>query len=188
MLGWTWRFGNAVLSKHPIEHAEVVNLPGYAAWETALVGQKRAVACDINVDSAKICVVGAHLSYRSESIRVQSAREILRLASTRTLPTFVLGDLNSTPIGFPNAKTDAQGNNAIAVFDESDAFGRHDAGQLPAAQSLTFPADLPNQIIDWILIPKQWRLDDYRAIDSTLSDHRPVTAAISWTNNAKTEP
>ena len=39
----TWKFGNAILSRFPIDETTLIDLPGYAAWETLLAGKKRAV-------------------------------------------------------------------------------------------------------------------------------------------------
>ena len=51
---WKWRFGNAVLSKFPISKAEVIDLPGYSALETALAGKKRGIFCEIQAGKRKL--------------------------------------------------------------------------------------------------------------------------------------
>ncbi|MEM8943794.1 MAG: endonuclease/exonuclease/phosphatase family protein [Planctomycetota bacterium] len=181
VLGWTWRFGNAVLSKYPVSHAQTVDLPGYSTWETLLVGKKRALACNLEFGGQKFQLVAAHLSHRSEAVRVQSARHIIQLARASGGPTVVAGDLNSTPPGLPNSKADSAGQNAIGVFDHSDLLRRSPREFLDGQNQLTFPADQPSQAIDWILAPADWRFSDYRVVQSTLSDHRPVLADIALT-------
>ena len=101
VLGWTWRFGNAILSKFPIDRARLIKLPAFAQWESMLAGQKDAMACDVVVNGQSVRVVAAHLSPRNEAIRVSSCRAIMADAEQTDLPVIVLGDFNSTPSGFP---------------------------------------------------------------------------------------
>ncbi len=179
VLGWTWRFGNAVLSKHPIEVAQLIDLPGYSPWETTLVGKKRAVSCEVLVGGRSIRVIAAHLSHRSEALRVESARVLTDLIGDGRRPTVVAGDLNSTPPGFPLSMTDAGGNNAIDVFDQSKLLTRSPT-TMPSADQLTFPADKPDRLIDWIMISRAWRFMRYRVVPTSLSDHRAVVAEMEF--------
>ena len=179
VLLWTWRSGNAVLSKYPLANARVVDLPGYSVWETVLIGKKRSVVCDVAVDGETIRVVGAHLSHRSEAVRVRSAGMLVDLARDGALPTIVAGDLNSTPPGYPESETDPQGANAIEAFDNSGVFQRQRLAQSPAVGDLTFHAAKPTCVIDWILIPPDWGFPHYRVALSQLSDHRPVYADVA---------
>lgn len=176
ILAWTWRFGNAVLSKHPIAGARVVDLPGYSTWETALAGKKRAVICDVLVGDETVRVIGAHLSHRSEALRVRSAALLADVAAQGALPTIVAGDLNSTPPDFPRSAGDENGNNAIKTFDDSGRFRRSPSTGPLAERDLTFHSADPRSVIDWILIPRDWRFLQYRVNPSQLSDHRPVYA------------
>lgn len=180
VLGWTWRFGNALLSKHPIRRAQLIDLPGYSTWETLLVGKKCAVACELRCGDTEVCVLGAHLSHRSEALRVESAQILQEVLDKKSMPTIVAGDLNSTPPGFPNSKSDVQGRNAIITLDERGALQRTPRSSAPAAEFLTFPSNNPNQVIDWILIPRAWTYAHYRSISTELSDHRPVIAEIEF--------
>lgn len=180
LLTWTWRFGNAVLSKHPITHAEVIDLPGRSAWETALAGKKRGLACRIQVGNEEVRVIGAHLSSRSESLRAQSADVLIDIAGGSSIPTIVAGDLNSTPTGFPLSIRDRDGNNAIDTLDASGSFRRSPQYDVLTADDYTFRSDNPRSVIDWILIPPNWRFLEYAVKDSRLSDHRPVFAGIAW--------
>ena len=174
VLIWKWKFGNAILSKFPIVGAREVDLPGYARWETLLAGKKRGLLCNIRVDDRQIQVVGTHLSHRDESLRVKSASVISTLAATSRLATFVAGDLNSTPNGFPGWSTDSHGANAIDVLDQSAIFLRHPESPPTDKSDYTFHSANPASVIDWILVPRGWRLTDRRVHASQLSDHRLV--------------
>ena len=176
---WTWRFGNAVLSKYPITDAQVVSLPGYSTWETLLAGKKRGIICDIAVGDSAIRVIGTHFSHRSESVRVHSAELLVTMAADSDLPTFVVGDLNSTPSGFPGSVRDRNGNNAVETFDRSGAFQRLPS-MLPVTDAdLTFHSVEPNSVIDWILIPQDWMFLHYAVELSEHADHRPVYADVA---------
>jgi len=180
VLTWKWRFGNAVLSRYPIVQASVVDLPSFSAVETLLAGKKRGVVCTIDVNGRNVRVVGAHLSHRSEAIRARSAKEIIRIAGSDDVPTMVAGDLNSSPSGFPHSRKDADEGNALDVLDASSLFQRRPEHGPVADADLTFHSAQPRSIIDWILVPRDCQVIDYRVIPSTLSDHRPVVAHLSF--------
>ena len=178
LLVWTWRYGNAVLSRFPIDDARLVDLPGYSVGEAVLVGKKRGVVCDVAVGGQTVRVIGVHLSHRSEAVRVRSAEVLANMAAEGQLPTIVAGDLNSTPPGFPGSDVDRTGRNAVAVLDASGQFRRLPEDRPPGADDLTFPADEPRILIDWILIPRQWNFTQYWVRQTELSDHRPVGAEV----------
>jgi endonuclease/exonuclease/phosphatase family metal-dependent hydrolase len=183
ILVWKWRFGNAVLSKYPITAARAVPLPGDSRWKTVLAGKKRGVLCDVLVGDQRIQVIGAHLSHRSESVRVKSAAMMAKIAGKSRYPTIVAGDLNSTPPGFPHSARDANGNNALDALDRSQYFVR--SPQMPpiAASAMTFSSFQPRMVIDWILIPRDWTFLRYSVESTELSDHRPVWADVAPTES-----
>ena len=172
-LHWTWRFGNAVLSKHPITSAQAIDLPAYSAWETLLVGKKRGVLCEVEVGGQNIQIAGVHLCHRSENIRAKSAAMLARMASESAVPFFVIGDLNSTPPEFKEGSEANDQPNAIRVLDASERFARLPASN-PTLAEMTFHSANPKSVIDWIMIPRHWQFQNYAVIPSNLSDHRLV--------------
>ena len=159
VLFWTWTFGNAVLSKYPIANVHVVQLPGYSALQTLFGGKKRAVVCDVAFPDRTIRVIGAHLSAKTEAVRVSSARMLLDVARGSDLPTILAGDLNSTPSGFPESEIDGHGNNAIQTFDRSGFFQGFQPELPLTSEDLTFHSVHPEMVIDWILIPSAMYLN-----------------------------
>lgn len=179
VLNWKWRFGNAILSRYPITEASVIDFPGFSSVETFLAGKKRGVDCTIAVNGVKLRILGVHFSHRSEVIRARSAEMITEITSADTVPTIVAGDLNSSPTGFPNSQSDKDAGNAVDILDASSLFQRRPEQPPIDPAEMTFPADQPEWISDWILVPRNCHVLDYRVESSTLSDHRPVVAELS---------
>lgn len=178
VLFWKWRFGNAALSKYPILDAKAVDFADYSTAERLLAGTKRGIACTLQINDRQIDLLGAHLCHRSEAVRAQSAELIVFLARNASNPTIVAGDLNSSPQGFPASVLDPEGKNTFAVLDGSELFQRRPKAPTHDSAQFTYPTTSPNRVIDWILIPQDWRFEKYEVESSTLSDHRPVYADV----------
>ena len=143
-----------------------------------MAGKKRGLCCEIELGDSLVRVAAIHLSHRSEDVRVESARMLCELAKSGSSPLVIAGDFNSSPPEFALSATSARGENAVAILDESTLFRRF-PDAMPDETGMTFHADDPTRVIDWIMIPQDWRFDAYDVVDSTLSDHRPVVATIS---------
>ncbi len=186
-LFWKLRYGNAILSKYPIADAQVIDYPGYSGWETTFFGQKRGVYCDVEIGGQTVRVVGAHLCHRSEDVRTRSAAVLNKLTAASEFPVIVAGDLNSTAPGMPKAQFDADGANAVATFDGGKLFRRITVPESLTEADMTFHSAKPGSVIDWILIPPTWSFQQYRVIQSDLSDHRPVWAELKLSEPRKTD-
>ncbi len=172
----TWRFGNAILSRYPIVDARVVALPGYAWYESLLAGKKRSLACTMTSGGHSVTVVAVHLSHRSEHLRVRSIDTLTHATQPMVHPIIMAGDFNSTPPDFPHTMQDHNGTNALACLDDI-GYARHPADS-PAVAEMTYDTRTPTAVIDWIVIPSTCEFEHYAAVDSHLSDHRPVCATI----------
>ena len=175
------RFGNAVLSRHPIIEAELIDLPGYAAWETILGGKKRAVTCEVELpNGSRLCVVGAHFDTRGdEAIRVASAYAVNESVENKGVLTVVAGDLNSTPAGLPGARVGADGRSGVDVLVQDGGFSRVSIDNESGVAEPTFPSWGPDRAIDWVLVSDGATLKQIDVIQSDLSDHLPVVADMS---------
>jgi endonuclease/exonuclease/phosphatase family metal-dependent hydrolase len=105
---------------------------------------------------------------------------ISTIAKDSSFPTFVAGDLNSTPPRFPEHSTDGKGRNAISVFDKSRVLRRHPSLPPTDESQFTFHSVGPACVIDWVLVPEDWELLQYEVVSSQLSDHRPVFADVTF--------
>lgn len=179
VLTWKWRFGNAVLSRYPIVQASVVDLPGFSNFETFFGGKKRALSCTVELKGDRVRVVAVHLCHRSEAIRARSAEVITEIASSDTVASIVAGDFNSTPTGFPNSESATALGNAMGILDASALFQRRPEQPSGSPAELTYHSTQPASTIDWILVPRNWHIIEYRVEPSVLSDHRPVVAELS---------
>ena len=178
VLCWTWKFGNAILSKLPVKNAKVIDIPGYSKTETLVAGQKRCVSVDVEWGGRPITVIGAHLCHRSEERRVESADVMVKNAQSSSRKTIIAGDLNSTAPGFPHAVIDA--GNAISSLDASNLFRRHPTEAPTSLGEFTFRSGKTQTLIDWIIIPSTADFERYSVVNTDLSDHRPVWTDIRF--------
>ena len=86
ILGWTWRFGNVVLSKYPVTKCTAGRTP----WLLRLAGHKQAVDCIVNIGSRRI-----RISWNTPltSQRIRSAERMTEIVGLSDLPTIIAGDL-----------------------------------------------------------------------------------------------
>lgn len=176
----SWKFGNAILSKYPIIEAKVVDLPPHAGWEDWLVGHKRGVVATLQLpEEQRVRVLAVHLEHRREINRVRGAKAIVDVAKSSEVPLIVAGDLNSTPPGFPDARTTADGENAMEILQEPGLFQWRPLAD-PTPSDMTYSSTNPTQIIDWILIPSNATFVAYEVLAGDLSDHRAVSATLRF--------
>ena len=102
---------------------------------------------------------------------------IIDLAQDQATPLIVVGDFNSTPLGFPLAQIDHEGHNALTLLLGSGLFVT-DLKSAPSPDDLTFPSGEPYYVIDWVLAPTDWRTVSRRVVRTDLSDHRPVIVEL----------
>ena len=177
-LGWTWKFGNAVLSKYKIASSSNVCLPASSRIQSILVGDKQGIDVSVQYRDQLIRVLGLHLSPHSEKVRCESVTVVNELISHSLKPTIVMGDLNSSPTGFPVSVQDTHGQNAMDLLETTGHLRRHQHQPVDSPIHQTFPSDHPNRIIDWILITNQLSFKNTDIIPTDLSDHRMVVADI----------
>jgi len=182
----SYRFGNAILSRLPIHNPKVIDLPGYAVWETVLGGKKQAILCEIALNKGlSVQVVGAHFDTRGdESIRVASANAVADVVGDLDSAVVIAGDLNSTPAVLPGARLDEDLSTAVDVLVEDWGFSRAVQGDALDQAKGTFPSWEPARAIDWILVNRVVRLDRIEVRESGLSDHLPVAADIKLYSTA----
>ena len=114
------------------------------------------------VEFEKYIVVSTHLSL-TEQDRMASLAVIDSVATVATKPIFIAGDLNAKP---DSEFCRAMGKK-MQYLSDTTAF--------------TFPADKPNRTIDYIVAPRQQRVEvlDRKVItEPVASDHRPLVVVL----------
>ncbi|GAB4135305.1 MAG: endonuclease/exonuclease/phosphatase family protein [Planctomycetaceae bacterium] len=177
----SWKFGNAVLSRYPIMKTNVIDYPAVAEWESWLAGKKRGLVCTLQLaQTQQVRIVAVHLETRDPLTRFRSAQKLLEVQKRSTIPLILAGDFNSTPPGFPHAEqapVNEKHKNTIEFLAAEGRF-RYSPTKNPGEADFTFSAKTPDRVIDWILIPRDWKFESYCVLKSELSDHRPVLATL----------
>ena len=143
--------GNGVLSRHVPDHVEEHRLPG------AIPGRGALILRFGDGDSG-LWVVVLHLALGRRA-RFQQLRYVAELIA-RQPHVIVMGDLNAGPE-----------SQEVREFRER-------SGMQPADPPCTYPSWRPSRAIDLMLFSPTLRVLEHRAIDSTVSDHLPVAAAV----------
>jgi endonuclease/exonuclease/phosphatase family metal-dependent hydrolase len=164
-------YGNAVLSRWPVQSSRVVPLQPTAArpGEAPPTEPRSVLHVVVSTPAGTLHVLNTHLDHRAESpARQAQVLELLAYvagAVPRDARVVFGGDLNARPEA-------AEVRSLGVVF--SDAWPSCGAGD-----GATFRSDAPDRRIDYIMLANL-RCTAARVIDTTLSDHRPVVADIRW--------
>lgn len=168
-------FGNAVLSRLPVEDVRWVEFPAHSDLEEIVVGSKEGVLVQVRTAGQPIAVVAVHLEYRSEETRLAAVPVLDSVAGVWPAPLVLAGDFNTAPPGWPAVgRPTALGELLELGWKSSRAEGR------PAADELTFPTYSPAESRDWILAEPPLRTAESRVVHAAagLSDHAPVVALV----------
>ena len=177
LLAFRERSGNAVLSRYPVKQVRLVSFPGYTKWETILGGKSNAVLCDITLsENLSVRLLATHLESRSEAVRVESARIVEGEHLASPLPFLVVGDLNSTPKGFPHSQ-EANGQNAMDILLGGGGYTTSPLRD-PTPSDFTIVVGNPIKIVDWVLVPPSWSILSRKVVSLTASDHMAVVMEV----------
>ncbi len=155
-------YGNAVLSKFPIEDSiriELPTLPGVKAEDRSWAGIK------VQVDGQSLWFGSTHLDFKTEENNLHQSNTLLKALEQLSIPVIIGGDFNVVP----SSKT-------IALFDKT--FQRTCTGECP----YTIPMINPTKTIDFLMYrPKgAFQTTNHHVVpEEYASDHRPVVATIT---------
>ena len=158
-------YGNAVLSRVPIEHHSNRHLPRLPSKNE----QRGLLEAHVTVGRTSLVFVATHFDHQPDDTERLACVTTLRarLAKYAQKPAIVAGDLNALP--------DSRVIQKVASFLQ-------DAGAIRKEPLFTYPADDPDRRIDYILYNDHpaIRCLDYRVLpDAVSSDHRPVLAVFA---------
>lgn len=170
-----YAFGNAVLSRLPVEGARWVELPVRSAAEELAVGAKAAVLVRVRSAAGPLGVIPVHLDPRGEPVRLDAVRVLEELRTRTRLPLVAAGDFNTAPPGHPGTPpSTAVGRLLELGWSSPRARAEHSSAQP------TFPTRSPDRAIDWILVEPPLRVLEASVLTEAaeLSDHLPVVASV----------
>lgn len=155
-------YGQAVLSKFPIDSARVAQLPAVPDF----TGEQRimAVATIALNDDQQVLLVSTHLdAQKVEENRVLQAHALKSFAMEAKLPILLAGDFNAVETSAP-----------LQILQE--VFHKTCTGC-----AFTIPVINPKKAIDFILFDKKsnWTLLSHQVVNETYaSDHLPVVSVV----------
>ncbi|WRS30805.1 endonuclease/exonuclease/phosphatase family protein [Actinomycetaceae bacterium MB13-C1-2] len=157
------QYGNAIISRRKFTGVETLNLPRAAAAE-----DRCALRADILLDSDAVSFYTAHLSFESTRLRTLQLQVLKRMMDE---------DPNEYRILTADFNTDQN-------LDELDLF-RPDYQLVNGNEDdwrETFRGDMDSEMkhrmIDNIIVSKNIKVLDWDVVDSDLSDHSPLKAAL----------
>lgn len=158
-------YGNTLLSRHPIAHAETVPLPVPLGREP-----RAALVAQVVAGGKRLTVVGTHLGLSQRERTAQTAR-LAEIVTGRPGPVVLMGDFNALP-GSPEMAQLLAG--PAGLVDAHEFAGRW-AG-------LTFPAGAPSARIDYVLVSADLadRIVAAQAHAADASDHLPIVVELAW--------
>lgn len=149
------RYGNAVLASVPARRRAIHRLPGEGEPRTAL-------EVELEMDGRPLTLFCTHFGL-STAARERQATALAAAVRASGPPAALVGDLNAGP--------EAPEIQALLA-----AGLRHAA---PPVEP-TFPSDVPQHRIDYILLSPELECRSCAVVSSTASDHLPIVAEIGW--------
>lgn len=154
-------YGEAILSRFPIEKVQVHPLPFSSGLEP-----RAALAVRVTPDNGipTLVFVGTHLCHQQDTTRIEQAEQInLVLPAEGETPHILSGDLN--------ARKGSDPMNVLLKERWVDMVG-------------------PNSRIDYILTrpTDPWKIVEVNIVDNKIvSDHKPILVVLEWRGETKIE-
>lgn len=164
-------YGNGLLTKFPISHAE------HTAFGGASLGEKGFMCAELETPHGILPVVNLHLDFRSRLRRIEQIQSLIQFfddkkyteEGTPHLSPIICGDFNSR-LGKPGDAV----RHLFRYLQEQCAYTLLPSGR----RSHTFPSLLPVQGLDFIFVPPSYRVCASQVLRTYVSDHRPVLVEL----------
>jgi endonuclease/exonuclease/phosphatase family metal-dependent hydrolase len=159
-------YGNAVLSRRPIVHAEA------ASFGRRQLGDKGFLFTETEIAAGRrLPLINLHLHHSSRKQRLLQAAQLMKFMTERSgqrgarewvAPPILCGDFNN-----PAHRPDATAM-LLGFCEESNNY------VLLPKTGRTFPSALPARALDYVMLPQECRPLHAEVVRAYLSDHRPV--------------
>lgn len=153
-------YGNAIMSKHPLENTEIVPIPdptertGHCYYETRCVAKAQ-----IN----GLTVLVTHFGLNEDEAK-NAVETVCREIDASACPVVLMGDFNVTPDNPVLLPIRERLNDTEDVFRTKGM--------------LSFPSDKPTEKIDYIFTSKDIKTTFATLPQMIVSDHRPLFATV----------
>jgi endonuclease/exonuclease/phosphatase family metal-dependent hydrolase len=162
-------YGNALLSRYPIEEIETI------VFGKKRVGEKGFLFTEVNVGGRVVPIVNLHLHFSSRQKRMVQLDLLVNWLRTKererggqwAIPPIVCGDFNT-----PDTGDDA----TASLFSHLNDYGDY---SLHPVMGATFPSPMPRRALDFVFVPPGCKAVKSEVVRSFLSDHRPVLVEFS---------
>lgn len=155
------RYGNMILSRHPIVECRNQPLPTPPGKE-----QRGVMEAVVDVGGRRLRVINTHLGLSADERKAQVAA-VAALAGSGDEPRILLGDFNAGP--------GASGELSALYSRHADAWDAAGAGP-----GFTMPSGSPRARIDFVWSSPALSARCARVPATPASDHLPVTAVFSF--------
>lgn len=161
------QFGVALLTRFPIARFVNDTITRLSTQDSQPVPAPMPglLEAELDVHGRTVRVFNTHLDYRRDPVvRARQVTEMIAFINRDTLPTLVFGDMNARP----------------AAPELQPLLARYrDAWNDSAGPGFTYPADAPNERIDYVLVSPAFVVRSARVPNTQASDHRPVVADLT---------
>ncbi|MEO6996428.1 MAG: endonuclease/exonuclease/phosphatase family protein [Lacunisphaera sp.] len=158
-------YGNAVLSRFPIVHAETV------PFGAGKIGEKGFIFVEIELSKRqRLPLFNIHMHHSSRAQRLKQVIHLMHYLDEQHLhrsphwgaPPIVCGDFNN-PSHWPDATS-----TLLGYFEQTNNY------TLLPKTGRTFPSPFPARALDYIFLPQECQQPKAEVVRCMLSDHRPV--------------
>jgi len=161
--GFTLAYGTALLADRPL--TEPLSITFKSSPPTMPKGFVVAQITWPDKSHRTVDIVSVHLDFARESVRKRQVKMMIETLSKRQRPVIIMGDFNCPRLTH---------NNSLGhLIDHLDL----QAFEPQARDMITFPTT--KKRLDWILISRDMKFEDYQVIETQVSDHYGVAAMIS---------
>ena len=120
------------------------------------------------------------LAHLNEAKNPAVAKTIEEIRSSGSAPLVLAGDFISTARGFPGYEPAGDRSlSALQYLLESHAYRTLPRG-VAATADYTATTKNPRTVIDWVLVPEDWEILEYRVVPVPISDHFPVVLVARY--------
>ncbi|MGB0742933.1 MAG: endonuclease/exonuclease/phosphatase family protein [Opitutales bacterium] len=166
-------YGNGLLTKFPIRHAE------HEAFGRASLGEKGFVCAELETAHGILPVINLHLDFKSRLRRIEQVEHLIRFLDEKQYTSDLKPHLSPIICGDFNAR---KGKRTDAVRHLFHYLLDLNYRLYPEFKSKTFPSILPTHGIDFFFVPPSYRIQYCKVLRSYVSDHRPVLLELSLAN------